>query len=289
MMLLFVSAALAGACPDLGASINGISAALNDVDLDSARSISLEATAGLACQPAPINPVVLTSLFQLAGAVELFMGEPVAADVLFERAASVSPLATIDPVLGDDAAAAYDAVRKQVMDTPGGTLRVEGQVEAWLDGRPIAPGGDVDVAVGNHLLQWREAPDAPLQARVVRVATREGRVLPLGAQTAAAATPAAGGTGGASASGSSGSGARMGALAGGAVGVIAGGVLIGVAGLSHSAFDRETDPTELGRLQTRTNALTIAGLGVGAVGLAVGGVGVVLLDGGGGLSWSHRW
>ncbi len=288
MMLLLVGAALAQDCPDLGEAINGISAALNDVDLDTAHTLALEATGGLECQAEPINTVVLTSLFQLSGAVELYMGEQTAAEVLFERAVAVSPLAQIDPMLGEDAATTYDNVRKQVLDTPGGTLRVEGQVDAWLDGRAVTPGVDMDVAVGNHLLQWREAAEEPLQARVVRVASREGRVLPLGTQVATTTGPGPAVAGGEDTSGSGG-GARIAALGGGVAGVIVGGVLIGAAGLSHNAFENETDPTELAGHQTRTNALTLAGIGVGALGLAVGGVGFVLLDEGAGLTWTKRW
>ncbi len=283
-MLLWVGAALAGDCPDLGDAITGITTALNDVDLDVAHELALQATSGLECQASPINTVVLTSLFQLAGSVELYMGDQTAAEVLFERAVAVAPLAVIDPLLGDDAATAYDLVRKQVLDTPGGTLRIEGQVDAWLDGRPLVVGVDADVAVGNHLLQWRETPEEPLQARVVRVSTREARVLPLGTQVATAPEPVADG-GGAGMAG----GARMGALAGGAVGLVAGGALLGAAGLSHRAFDAETDPTALASHQTRTNTLTLVGLGVGAIGLAVGGVGFVLLDQGAGLTLTRRW
>jgi hypothetical protein len=288
VILLLVSAALAADCPDLGDAINGISTALNDADLDVARELALEATAGLECQPKPVSSVVLTSLFQLAGSLELYIGEAEAAQALYERAVAVSPLAQIDPLLGEDAEAAYIVVRKEILDSPGGTLRVEGQVDAWLDGRVLTPGVNVDVTIGSHLLQWREAPEEALMARTVQVATRESRVLPLGEQVAPTPAPVANGNNPSTGTGT-GNGTRVGVLAGGAGGVVVGAVLIGAAGLSHSAFLNETDPNALPGHQTRTNALALAGFGVGALGLAVGGVGFVLLDEGAGLTWSLRW
>ncbi len=299
MILLLVNLALAADCPDLGDSINGIAAALNDVDLDTARELARKATTGLECQQKPISPVMLTSLFQLAGSVELYMGEEADALELYARGVAVSPMAQIDSLLGEDCELAYEAVRKKSLETAGGTLRIDGQVEAWLDGRSVSTGVELDVSAGGHLLQWREGPEEPMQARVARVETREARVLPLGSQAAVpapaapaapAATPApvedvatsGGGTGQTNM-------ARMGALGGGAVGLVVGGVLIASAGLSHRSFDNETDPNELSGLQTRTNVLTVAGIGLGVVGLAVGGVGFVLLEDGAGVTWSRRW
>ncbi len=284
-----MGAALAQDCPNLGEAITGISAALNDVDLETARSLSLEATAGLLCQPEAVNTVLLTSLYQLSGAIELYMGETDAADILFERAVAVSPLAQIDPMLGADAEAAYDAVRAQILETPGGTLRVDGRVEVWLDGRPINTGAPHDVTVGNHLLQWKQGPEEAMEARIVRVSSGEGRSLPLGSGDGSSSPPPRSSSRSSDSSGGGGRGASVGLLAGGGFGVVAGGVLIALAGVSHNAFENEPNPHELEAHQTRTNALAISGMAVGAIGVAAAGVGVVVLDDGAGLTFTRRW
>ncbi len=264
VLLAVPGVARAQDCADLVAAVDQVSAALATVELEQAQVLADGALQQLECQPEPINPLVLASLFQLAGAVSLYMGSQTDAEQAFARAVAASATTPVDPMFGDDVQQIYLEVKRRVLEEPAGSLTVRGQVEAWLDGRPLQVGLPVDVTVGHHLLQWSEGEE-PLQGREIRVAAMEARLLTLGE------APQESGrherldlqvdTGGGA--------PRTAFWIGGGAGVLAGGVLLGLAVGTQTAFYREEDPDRLETIQGRNHAFIISGLGLGVAGAGV--------------------
>ena len=261
MILALLS--VASACEPLAGQVSAISAALADIELEQAAALAEAARDDLACQPEPVATLALTSLFQLSGAVALFQGDGAAADEAFAVAIGISPSAALDEIFGEEAAARYGVLREELLATPGGTLTVEGQVEAWLDGRVVEVGRAVDVGVGDHLLQWRE-PEADLSGRLVTVSSGERRVIPIGEQVVPVApeplpevSPQR---------------TNRPLRIGGTAALATGGVLVALAAGSARTFATTDDPGALDALQIRTNALAGSGLGVTAVGAGLWGV-----------------
>jgi hypothetical protein len=250
-LLALPSLAYAQDCADLVDTMDAISEALAQVEIERAQGLADEVPFQLECQPRPVNTVMLTGLFQLVGAVAAFAGENADAEQAFARALAISPTTPIDPVYGGDVEALYQQVQKRLMDEPGGSILIQGSAEAWIDGRKVTMGQPVDVLVGHHLLQW-QLEDSDLQSREIRVAAMETRQLTLG---------------------------EVALLIGGGAGVVAGGVLLGLAAGAQSRFFREEDPDALEGIQARNHAFAISGLGLMALGAGAAGVSFFVHDG----------
>ncbi len=66
-------------CPRLPQAIRAINEALNEAMLDEAVRLAEQAAKATLCQPLPINPLALTGVFHMKGAVHTFRGETAAA------------------------------------------------------------------------------------------------------------------------------------------------------------------------------------------------------------------
>mgnify|MGYP006971704588 CR=1 FL=1 len=272
-LLLLPSIAHAQDCMNLVDAVDSIAAALAEVEIDRAQEVADQAIHQLECQEQPVNTVMLTGLFQLAGAVAAFNGETTDAEQAFARAVAISPTTPIDAVYGGDVEQLYQQVQRRLLDESGGSLLLSGSARAWLDGRQVTMGQPVDVVVGHHLLQWQE-DDGPMQAREIRVAAMETRQLTLGVvdpdaqrRQRSVAPPSSG-------RGSAGTAL----LIGGGAGVVVGGVLLGLASGAQSAFFREEDPTALAGIQARNHALALSGISLLAAGAGTAGVSFFVQD-----------
>ena len=155
-------------CLDLASAVKGIHQHLEEALLEEARSLALQAQEALSCQPAPVSPLLLISLFGASGALELFEGNQAAARRDFQHALSFSVTAPLDARYGDEALALYTQVQADSLALPAAQITLHGQVRAWLNGNPVVLGQMFSVRPGQHLLQWRE-PDAPLVSHIVQV------------------------------------------------------------------------------------------------------------------------
>jgi hypothetical protein len=290
ILLLLPRPSLAADCVELVVAVDEISTALAKVELERANEVADHALTQLECQPDPVSPLVLTGLFQLAGAVAQFSGSPARAQQAFARAIAISPTAAMDPVYGQAVQDAYAEVKRRVLSEPGGELTLRGDVQVWLDGRMVAPNQPVDVSVGEHLLQYREGA-APLKGRSILVASGETRSLTLGtlpAEPAVAPEPAPVAVVPPPSGGEGSEGPSKGLLIGGGAGVVAGAVLLGVAAGAQTSFWRATDAAELEGLYQRNHAFVLAGAGLGVAGAGLMGASF-LVDGGPGVQLSWRW
>jgi hypothetical protein len=280
-LLALPGVAHAAACDDLVQSMAAIQAALAEVEIERAQGLAQWAAGQVACQPQPVNTVVLASLFHLVGAAEAFAGATQAAEQAFARAVAVSPTAPIDPVFGEEVAAAFGKVQRRVAAEPGGTVTVLGPVEAWIDGRPVKVGLPVDLIAGTHLLQWQEE-DVPVQGREIEVAPMEARQLTLGAVATleGGARPPR--------PPREGSPLRTALLAGGGAGVAVGAVFLGLASATQNAFWREEDPAALEGMQARNHAFALTGAGLALLGAGSAGASF-LIDGQPGFGLAWRW
>lgn len=257
-------------CMDLVDAVDSIAAALAEVEIERAQAVADQATHQLECQDSPVNTVMLTGLFQLAGAVAAFNGETTDAEQAFARAVAISPTTPIDAVYGGDVEQLYQQVQRRLLDEAGGSLLLSGSAAAWLDGRKVTMGQPVDVVVGHHLLQWQE-DDGPMQAREIRVAAMETRQLTLGTvepdllRRPQRPTASPGSVGSAM-------------LIGGGAAVVVGGVLLGLASGAQSSFFQEEDPNALEGIQARNHAFAISGFTLLAAGAGTAGVSFFVQD-----------
>ena len=166
-------------CINLTEALNGIHKYLDEVMLEEARSLALQAQRQLACQPDPVNPLVLTSLYGASGAVNFFLGEEQAARTDFQLALATAPTTALDARYGEEAGVLFESVRAQVLEQPGGKLIISGDVSAWIDGQPTIPDQPIPLAAGQHLLQWK-SDTAVMAGRSIDVGPGEARTLHLG-------------------------------------------------------------------------------------------------------------
>ena len=172
------------ACASLSTALTAINAALDEALLDEAEALADDARRSLLCQPEPVPAMVINAIFSLKGAVHIFQGREKAAEEAFEWAVAVSPLAPLDAMLGARPIEAYNRVRDDVLSRPVGTLKLQGDAQAWVDGRSILIGTPVELPAGPHLLQWQREGN-PMKGRVISVASGEVRTLPVGKGVAA--------------------------------------------------------------------------------------------------------
>ena len=268
-------------CRSLMDSVTEISIALDEAELDKAAAVTEQARRDLMCQPEPVNNLVLTQLYHFSGAVHLFQDNEQAAWEAFGFSASVSPMASLNPILGKEAEETHEAIRQSVIAAPPGQLQLSGDAEVWLDGKTVPVGVAVDVTVGQHFLQWKTT-GGEMQNRIIRVESGEARAIPVGPGAESFQTESFG-EGGASLE------AKHWVLIGGSVAAVTGGVLIALGAKAKSDYDNATDPNELEPLKNKANLLFTAGgitAGVGVGSLIAGPI--FLHDGspGIGLHWS---
>ncbi len=272
------SGAWADDCLDLVEAVGAIRAAVEEVRLDEARMMAEQTVDALTCQENPVNPLLLTNLFQLNGAIAYFQGDPGETEAAFRRAVAVAPLSNLDGRFGEEAALAYRDVQRNVLAEAVGSFTVLGQVEVWIDGRAVEPGNPVELPVGYHLLQWREDDELGLHGQILRMASAEARVLPLGSSVVVDGQPA---------HERSGAPLTQAARVGGGLLVVGSAVVLALGAVSSRDFDEADDPSELDSLRSRNHALVLTGAGLGVAG--VGLVGISFLDGGPGLTLGLRF
>ena len=120
LLLGLSGVAQAQGCPDLGATLREVSAAIDDVRLEDAQSLSQQAREGLECQTEVVKSLTLLGLYQSAGAVAYFLGNFNEADEAFARAIAVAPASRLDPAYGEAPASIYENLREATMSTGGG-------------------------------------------------------------------------------------------------------------------------------------------------------------------------
>jgi len=284
-------------------SLRNLGAALDEVRLDEAAAVARDGQENLPCQTQVVTSLSLLSLFQLSGAVNMFLGDRAQAELDFGRAVAASPSSRLDPALGADAEELYESIRANAMTVQGGVLTAEAGVEAWVDGASLTADRPLDLAAGAHLLQIRSA-DGSLTGSTLRVAPGERRQVradgTVGLESTTAAAPSAGGddasatSSGGTISGPEPDGPRWGLVIGGGVSLLAGGGALALASASHSAFEQSEDYHGLETLQLRTNTFAVTGLALSAVGVGLMSTGFLLSGGaapGGGLALAvgGRW
>jgi hypothetical protein len=283
----------AQACPPVVNALRDLGAALDEVRLDEAAAVARAGQESLTCQPQVVSSLSLLSLFQLSGAVHMFLGDRAQAELDFGRAIAASPNSRLDPALGADAEEIYDAIRANTMTVQGGTLSVQGGVEAWVDGASVSADWPLNLTAGAHLLQVRSA-DGVLEGSTLRIAPSERRevradgTVGLAAMGAVAAVGATGDSTATISGPDESGGTRWGLVVGGGVSLVAGGAALALASASHAAFESSEDYHGLETLQLRTNTFAISGLTLGALGAGMVGVGFAL-DGGPALAVGGLW
>ncbi len=258
-------------CVHLAKAIPAINAALNEALLDEAMDLADQAAEGISCQPEPVSSLALTAVFHMKGAVHTFRGEEQAAREAFAWAVSVSPLATLDEILGAKAQEVFQATQAEFLERPGGILRLNGQSKVWIDGRVVPTNTLIELPSGNHLLQWQN-PGEPLQGKAIEVTPGETRTLPVGIQVAppleeAAALPDPALL----------AKKRWLYLGSGSTLVVTGGILLNQ-GLTHRESIEQGDfknPADLDDMADKANAFGGMGLGTAALGVALVGIGFV--------------
>jgi hypothetical protein len=263
---------------ELAQAIMSIASEVEDVELERALETSIAALDALECQPEPVQPVLLTALLQMVGAVQLYSGDEASAKDAFAWAATSSPSTPLSPTYGQDAVELYQAEQTRIFEAEPAKLEVMGEVEAWIDGAALMVGQSQNLTPGKHLVQWRLDEEA-IEARVIELMAGEERGLRLGpggsvpetllavpvvepAPMSRLATPG-----------------QVLFLGTGLASITGGTVLVVLASRSHDRFYQEQDPEDLPELQTRTNSLAATGLVLMASGIAVGSFSVTLGSG----------
>ena len=289
VLFLAPSQASAEACPALGELIAEINSALDEALLDEAIEKAKKGQDALLCQPNPVNPLALSTIFHLKGAAHLFRGEERDAERAFEWAASIAPGSSLQAVFGEKATDLYNQVRQRVLDTPPGRVEVvdPSPTRVWVDGMEIAAGVPMNLAAGPHLVQWQADATTEMKALELTLTPGEQRTLNLTGKQVTAAPEAAKDR----SSLFSGNGPPKTVVVVGG-GVLAGtaAVLLGLSASNHAAFqtDEELTPDDLRDLQGSINSLTTAGIATGAVGAGLLGWGL-LLDSQAGVSIAGRF
>jgi hypothetical protein len=186
--LLIPMSALAGDCPKLGSLVSQISKSLEDVEIERASSEARDVYDALACQTELANPIVLSTLMQLSGAVHHFNEQPDRAAKAFEWAIAISPGSSLDVVYGEEAAALYTKARDEFFTQAPGKLMLIGDIQAWMDGQSIEANSTLTAPTGTHLLQWKEGVDGALNSRIITVDASEERQITLGTPPPASKT-----------------------------------------------------------------------------------------------------
>jgi hypothetical protein len=259
--------------------VSAIRAAVEEVRLDEARMMADQTADALACQQSPVNPLLLTNLFQIMGAVAFFQGDPGETEAAFRRAVAVAPMSSLDARFGDGAAEAYSEAQKRVLAETIGNFGVLGEVEAWVDGRLIEPGTPIELPVGYHLLQWREDDGTTMHGETLRIASAEIRELPLGSNTLVDGRTNR-------RNHKSINWAPVARVGGGML--ILGSSAVFLAGAAASRdFDQAEEPSELDSLRSRNHNLVLIGGGMALAG--TGAIGASFIHGGASLSVGWRF
>ncbi|MEE2750704.1 MAG: hypothetical protein VX519_04695 [Myxococcota bacterium] len=257
-------------CVHLSKAIPAINTALNEALLDEAMALADQTADSISCQPDPVSSLALTAVFHMKGAVHTFRGEEQAAREAFAWAVSVSPLATLDEILGSKAQQTFQEVQAELLERPGGILQLNGESKVWIDGRVVPTNTLIELPSGNHLLQWQN-PGEPIQGKPIEVTPGETRTLPVGIQAppledaAALPDPALLAK------------KRWLYLGSGGTLVVTGSLLLnqGLAKRENILDGDFETPEDLDEMAVSANALGGMGMGTAALGVALMGIGFV--------------
>ena len=262
--------ALADDCPNLGSLVSQISKSLEDVEIERASGEARDAYDAIACQTDLANPMLLSTLMQLSGAVHHFNEQTDRAAKAFEWAISISPGSNLDVVYGEEASALYTKTRDEFFAQAPGKMTLVGDVQAWMDGQSIEANSTLTVPTGTHLLQWKEGDDGTLNSRIIMVDASEERRITLGTpppagkseQVTSAEVNTSDSTGGGFVTSQT-------MLYGGGALLAASATAWFSAFSAKAAFNDEADPNKLADHQSRANthgsfavATTLAGAGM---------------------------
>jgi hypothetical protein len=275
-------------CPAITELTSGMSGAIAEAELEQAGALASQAKTAALCQTKPHQTMLLAQLFRMSGATAYFSGDMAAASEAFALAASISPGEDLEAVFGKQAGVFYGGIRDKLVAEAGASIKLMGDAEAWIDGRPLRAGVARDVAAGPHILQTREAGGA-MKAETITLAGAEDRVLSLGVAPTAAATSIVPPAAASSTSSGDGVSRRTLMLSGGGALVAAGAGMLFLASSTHGEFDGETDPSRLEGLQSKTNTMGTLGVLTGVAGLGVVGMGTMLGSDGVGIQLKGRW
>ena len=292
--LAFSAPALAQDCAPLPERLQAIGAALDEVRLMDASDAARDAEAELSCQSDVVSNLGLLSLYQLSGAVQMFLGDTAQAELEFGKAIAISPTARIDTSLGADAEALYERVRGRALAVQGGVVTVDPVVQAWVDGQKVEENRPLDLASGQHLVQVERGGE--LTGALFRLGPGETRGINALGEAVLGGSGSVGSVGGVSNSGGSNSGGavetprsgpRWGLVAGGVVGLAVGGTSLFLASGAEKDFAESDDYDALSDLKIRTNAMAVTGYALIGVGAGLGVVGFI--DDGVGVGLNGRF
>jgi hypothetical protein len=287
-----VSAGIAHAsdntCPSIATLNSGMSGAIAEAELEQAGTLAAQVKAAVLCDAQqPHQTMLLAQVFRTSGTAAYFKGDMAGATEAFTLAASISPGEDLEKAFGQQAGAFYAGIRDKLIAQPGASIKLVGEMEAWIDGRPLRAQVARDVTAGPHILQTRKAGGA-ITASEITLASGEDRRIPQGeASATVAAVPAA--TPKPAAKSSGGGVSKNTLMMGGGGALIAAGVgMLAVASSTHGQFDDETDPSKLEGLQSKTNMMGTLGIVTSVAGVGLVGA-TMLSDGGVGLQLKGRW
>jgi len=156
MWWLWLGAAFAGTCPEVGPLTSEAWSAFDDAELDRASRTLETAVTGLACASAPVPSDQQLELRWLEALIALGRGDRVAAHSAMEAALRIDPLRRPPAKYGPQLAELHLATQAALtphrfvvsVENPG--------TEVWFDGRRVLPGAPLQVVPGRHLMQWPE-------------------------------------------------------------------------------------------------------------------------------------
>lgn len=125
---------------------------------------------GLTCLAEPAKTDELVVLFQLAGYSAFQKGDFSQAGIWFNRGIVIDPDLELDPGLGASARVFYLQAQAVVRDQEAAVIVVRGDI--YVDGRRRSAGQEIEVAAGEHLLQWYVDDQLHSEVRVVAPGTR---------------------------------------------------------------------------------------------------------------------
>ena len=118
LVLMLSGSAQASDCPNPMEQMTAINTALEDAMMDELPLLIKQAKESLLCQTEVVSPLTSVSLYQLIGAVHVFLADEQGAMDAFRWSAAVSPTTTLDQVYGDQAMAIFNEVRDEILNNP---------------------------------------------------------------------------------------------------------------------------------------------------------------------------
>lgn len=173
MLLWWLATALAAPCPDVAEEVDAAWAAFDDAELVLAEERVDGAVEHLTCQERLVTTEELLELFRLDGLIALAQEDRKGAVYATIRMVTIDPTAAPGAELGPEIGELHDSWATRLEETRV-SVYVEGDGEAWIDGRPVGRvGTPTTVVAGEHLVQ---AHDGAGWHAVVREIAEDTRV-----------------------------------------------------------------------------------------------------------------